>query len=134
MSTSHRLVALFARWSYDHWSEINDGTPRAAELDQGPDEHNHMLSAVFDNPPSAEEVAAALRASVECLGNEDGKSELLEYAVLDEKAWDAFLGKAAQWFRGNDGHESPTIHYNASLRAAHEVAARSGTTFTAAGR
>jgi hypothetical protein len=132
MSTSHRLVALFARWSYDHWSELNDGSPQAAKMDRGPDGHDHILSASFDHPPSAEEVATGLRACTAELANQDGKSKLVEYAVMDEGAWREFLGEAAKWSREDREYEFPTIRHHGRLESAREYATRSGAAFTPA--
>ena len=132
MKQSYRIVALFARWSYDHWDELNDGSPQAEAMDKGPDSYEHILSATFDHPPSQEEIAGALHASEAELANQDGKSELQEYGVLNEDTWHIFLGTAAEWFGNDDTNEFPTIHYHATLRSARDAADRSGARFIGA--
>lgn len=85
------LVALFARWSYDYWSEINHDDPGLRRPDFGPDNFTHNLSKTFDHPPTPVEVKDALDATVRLFQNDDGKSVLLRYAVMDDVAWTAFV-------------------------------------------
>lgn len=130
MENLYRLVALFDRWSYDHWIDINDGSPEAQSANKEADGYEHILSATFDHTPSADETADALHASESVLANDEGKSELREYVVMDHTAWLAFLGLEEETiFAVEPNTESSTIHYHANLRQAKETACRSKIVF-----
>ena len=83
----------------------------------------------LDTPASSEEVRTAIEASIDCFGDCDGKTELVECAVMDETTWRSFLRQAADWSRVDEEREFPTVHHKGSLRAAREEAARPGATF-----
>lgn len=120
MNESYWLVALFARWSYDRWSEMNDGSLQSDPAYTDADSHEHVLSAIFERLPSPEEIMTALHASRNDLANRDGKSEILSYMLMKKVDWQSFLGAEAEWFYGQNSIDTPCIHLHYSLSSAQK--------------
>jgi len=124
------LVTLFARWSYDYWSEINHDDPGLRQPDLGPDNFTHNLSMTFDHPPTPAEVKDALNATVGLFQNDDGKSVLLRHVVMDDATWTAFVNaRGSRSAPSNLVGESPQIMIHSRLEHADLAEQRAGSGF-----
>lgn len=121
------LVTLFARWFYDCWSEINHDDPELRQPDLGPGNLTHNFSMTSDHPPTPAEVKDALDATVGLFRNDDGKSVMLHYAVMDDVAWTALVNaRGSSSAPSNLVGEAPQVMIHSRLEHADLVEQRTG--------